>query len=102
MLNRRSLLLGFGAVLIATGAAAQTTSSIKPPSDPNETYSAEEIVDAGHKFFGKTARGLGQAIEAVFESQGRPSAYIVGEEGSGAFVGGLRYGEGTIYYKNGI
>jgi len=102
MLNRRSLFLGFGAVLIATGAAAQTTSSIKPSSDPNETYSAEEIVDAGHKFFGKTARGLGQAIESVFESQGRPSAYIVGEEGSGAFVGGLRYGEGTIYYKNGI
>jgi hypothetical protein len=25
----------------------------------------------------------------------------VGEEGSGAVFGGLRYGEGTIYYKNG-
>jgi hypothetical protein len=37
----------------------------------------------------------------VFQSQGEPTAYIVGEEGSGAFVGGLRYGEGTVYYKNG-
>jgi hypothetical protein len=52
-------------------------------------------------FFGKAARGLGEAVEYVFQSQGEPTAYIVGEEGSGAIIGGLRYGEGTIYYKNG-
>ncbi|MFL5258371.1 MAG: DUF1134 domain-containing protein [Hyphomicrobiales bacterium] len=101
MVNRRLLVVGLGLALTSIGAAAQTTSSIRSPSDPNETYSAEEIVAAGHMFFGKTTRGLGEAIESVFESQGRPTAYIVGEEGSGAFVGGLRYGEGTIYYKNG-
>ena len=55
----------------------------------------------GHETFGKASRGIAQAVEYVFQSQGQPTAYIVGEEGSGAFVGGLRYGEGTVYYKNG-
>ena len=29
-----------------------------------------------------------------------PNGYVLGEEGSGAFVAGLRYGEGTLYTKN--
>lgn len=66
-----------------------------------ETYSSDEILDAGQKFFGKTTRGVAEAVEYVFSNQGEPTAYIVGEEGSGALVGGLRYGEGVIYYKSG-
>jgi hypothetical protein len=31
---------------------------------------------------------------------GLPNGYILGEEASGAFIGGLRYGDGTIYTKN--
>ena len=31
---------------------------------------------------------------------GQPNGYILGQEGGGAFVGGLRYGEGTLYTKN--
>jgi hypothetical protein len=81
------------------GTMAQTTSSVsKAPA----TYTTEEIIASGHQFFGKTSRGLSEAVEYVFQSQGEPTAYIVGEEGAGAFVGGLRYGEGTIYYKDGI
>jgi hypothetical protein len=30
-----------------------------------------------------------------------PTGYIVGEEGSGAIIGGLRYGEGTLFMKDG-
>lgn len=81
-------------------AAAQTTSSISKAE--RETYTTEEVLSAGHSFFGKTTRGLANAVEYVFQRQGEPTAYIVGEEASGSFVGGLRYGEGTIYYKNGI
>ena len=77
-----------------------TTGSISR-AQSNSTYSAEEMVSKGHEFFGKTTRGLAETIEYVFREQGQPTAYIVGEEGSGAFIGGLRYGEGTIYYKNG-
>ena len=81
---------------------AQTTGSIsRAEQRGTATYNTEEILATGHQFFGKASRGLGEAVEFVFKSQGEPSAYIVGEEGSGAFVGGLRYGEGTIYYKDG-
>ncbi|MFN0193784.1 MAG: DUF1134 domain-containing protein [Aestuariivirga sp.] len=88
----------------ATMAFAQETSSISKSqrNDEASTYTTEEIVGAGHRFFGKTTRGLADAVEYVFQNQGEPTAYIVGEEGSGAIIGGLRYGEGTIYYKSGI
>jgi hypothetical protein len=85
-------------------ARSQNTSSIDPASrsQTEDTFSAQEVVAAGHRLFGKTTRGLADAVEYVFQNQGRPTAYIVGEEGAGAIIGGLRYGEGTIYYKNGI
>ena len=89
------------ALCVATAplaAEAQTTGSV---SKQKSTFTTEEIMSTGHQFFGKTSRGLSQAVEYVFQNQGEPTAYIVGEEGSGAFVGGLRYGEGTIYYKDG-
>jgi hypothetical protein len=87
------------AAIAATPAPAQQTNSISEAEQ--RTFNSEEIVGKGHEFFGKTSRGLGRAVEMVFEKQGEPTAYIVGEEGSAAFVGGLRYGEGTIYYKDG-
>lgn len=83
-------------------ALAQTTGSVsKAEATSSDTYSPDEIVTAGHQFFGKTSRDLARAVESVFEKQGQPTAYIVGEEAAGSFVGGLRYGEGTIYYKTG-
>jgi hypothetical protein len=65
-----------------------------------QEYSAQEIVDSGHRFFGATSGGLATVIEKVFSSYGLPNGYILGEEGSGALVGGLTYGEGTLYTKN--
>ncbi len=102
MITRRQALLAVAAVtfLSMPPAFAQTTASVAPAAQ-TETYSTEEIVLKGHEFFGKASRNVGAAIEYVFQNQGEPTAYIVGEEGSGAFVGGLRFGEGTIYYKNG-
>ena len=95
--------LGLALALCFAGASysamAQTTGSI---SKPKSTYTTEEILATGHQFFGKASRGIGEAVEYIFQSQGEPTAYIVGEEGSGAIVGGLRFGEGTIYYKDGI
>jgi len=85
-------------------AAAQTTGSISKASrtESSNTYSTQEVIAVGHEFFGKASRDIAKVIEYVFQRQGEPTAYIVGEEGSGAFVGGLRYGEGTIYYKTGL
>ena len=39
-------------------------------------------------------------IERAVSQWGLPNGYVLGEEGSGAFVAGLRYGEGTLYTKN--
>ena len=65
-----------------------------------EEYTAQEIVDSGHRFFGATSGGLATVIEKIFSSYGLPNGYVLGEEGSGALVGGLTYGEGTLYTKN--
>ena len=65
------------------------------------TYSQSEIIDAGHKFFGSLSKGLAQAIEYAFRRQGRPTGYILGEDAGGAFIAGLRYGEGRLYTKYG-
>lgn len=65
-----------------------------------QEYSAQEIVDSGHRFFGATSGSLATVIEKIFASYGLPNGYILGEEGSGALIGGLTYGEGTLYTKN--
>src|SRR5882757_3789525 len=66
-----------------------------------QTYTQDETMAAAKNFFGGTTEGLAKAIEKVFSENGRPNAYIVGNEGAGAVVVGLRYGEGTLYYKGG-
>lgn len=71
-----------------------------PPSEAGRYYEQNEIVAAGHGFFGAISQGLGQAVEYVFKSEGRPNGYILGEDAGGAFVLGLRYGEGKLYTKD--
>ena len=92
---------GFG----ITPAAAQTApppavvTAPPPPADRN-SFAPQEVVDAGHRFFGTVSRGLASVVEKATSQWGQPNGYILGEEASGAFIGGLRYGEGTLYTKN--
>jgi hypothetical protein len=86
-------------------AAAQGTPPPGPvqparPAPRNDTYSSDEIVRAGHKFFGAISRDLAQVVERAVSNWGLPNGYILGQEGGGAFVVGLRYGDGTLYTKN--
>ncbi|MFG1419492.1 DUF1134 domain-containing protein [Xanthobacter sp. V0B-10] len=81
-----------GAITAATPAAAQQ----QAPA----TYSTGELVSKGHSFFGSVSRGLALSIEKAVSQWGQPNGYILGQEGSGAFVGGLRYGEGVLYTRN--
>ena len=46
------------------------------------------------------SRGLASVVERAFSTWGQPNGYVLGQEGGGAFIGGLRYGEGTLYTKN--
>ena len=59
-----------------------------------------EIVDNGHRFFGSVSRGLAMTVEEATRRWGEPNGYILGQEASGAFAAGLRYGEGTLYTRN--
>src|ERR1041385_4700177 len=63
-------------------------------------FTVDEIVRTGHKFFGTVSRGLAEVVEAAFSKWGQPNGYVLGQEGGGAFVVGLRYGDGTLYTKN--
>ena len=63
-------------------------------------YSSQEVINTGHRFFGATSGNLAATFEKAFARYGLPNGYILGEEASGAFIGGLRYGEGTLYTKN--
>jgi hypothetical protein len=68
--------------------------------EPGEGYSSSEITAAGHRFFGTISKGMASVIEYAFQQQGRPNGYILGQDAGGAFVAGLRYGEGTLYTRD--
>jgi hypothetical protein len=63
-------------------------------------FTGDELVQAGHHFFGTLSRGLAQVVEEASRRWGRPNGYILGQEAGGAFIGGLRYGEGLMYTRN--
>jgi hypothetical protein len=88
---------------IAPAPQPPPTAIAPPPpaqSAPASQFSSNELIDAGHRFFGGVTRGLATIVEKAVSQWGLPNGYILGEEASGAFVGGLRYGDGTLYTKN--
>jgi hypothetical protein len=78
----------------------QTMQEAPPQPAPTNQYSSNELIDAGHRFFGGVSRGLAMVVEKAASQWGQPNGYVLGEEAGGAFVGGLRYGDGTLYTKN--
>ncbi|WP_269716491.1 DUF1134 domain-containing protein [Caulobacter sp. NIBR2454] len=101
----RRLLLASGIATLATGGCA-TAQPREAQSSFNEDgtqqadpYTMDEIVQKGSDFLGVTAEALGGAVEKIFADNGRPTAYIAGEEASAAFTIGARYGRGLLYMK---
>jgi hypothetical protein len=88
----------FAGLQAAPCAAQQQPVPAQPA--PSNQYSSNEIVEAGHHFFGDVSRGLAGVVEKAVSQWGLPNGYVLGEEAGGAFVGGLRYGDGTLYTKN--
>lgn len=64
-----------------------------------DTYHEDDLIGAAEGLFGKGAQGVAELIQGLLKDQGEPNGYIVGREGGGAFVFGLRYGSGTLYHK---
>ena len=91
--SRRDFLLAGGAALVAPAGLA------KADERPHR-FSSEELIDNGHRFFGSVSRGLAQVVEEAVRRFGLPNGYVLGQEASGAFVGGVRYGEGVLYTRN--
>ena len=103
-----SLVAGLGvAPCAAQTAPAEPPTGTVPPGPPpqqqppdDSRFQPNEIIDAGHRFFGGVSRGLAMVVEKAVSQWGLPNGYVLGEEAGGAFVGGLRYGDGTLYTKN--
>ena len=88
------MLAGLALAGLACGAPAHAQ------GQPPQNYSTGELVSKGHSFFGSVSRGLALSIEKAVGQWGQPNGYILGQEGAGAFIGGLRYGEGVLYTRN--
>ncbi len=70
-----------------------------PPDEPG--YSIDEVREISRGFFGTISTELGSVIEYAFSSAGRPDGYVLGSEGGGAFLAGVRYGSGTLFLRSG-
>jgi len=67
----------------------------------DSTYSEDSVLRQAEDLFGEGAEGIGDLIQRAFKRYGRPNAVIRGEEAGGAFVAGLRYGKGQLFYAGG-
>lgn len=63
-------------------------------------YSIDEIREATRGFFGGLSTNLASVIEHAFKESGRPTGYVLGTEGGGAFLAGLRFGKGTLFMRH--
>jgi len=82
-------------------ADAHADSNDTGPDGPKaEGYDQNELVNNVSDFLGVTAEAAGTAIERAFRDNGRPTGYIAGTEGAGAFFLGLRWGKGLLYMKH--
>ena len=86
--------------LIVVLAAGPAVAQNAPPPPPPGNFGPGELMETGHQFFGTVSRGLASVIEKAVSQWGQPNGYVLGQEAGGAFVAGLRYGEGTLYTKN--
>jgi hypothetical protein len=96
-ISRRALLGGMA--LLAPGLSLTAFAQAESPESAL-TFEPNELVVSGHRFFGTISRGLASVVEEATRRWGRPNGYILGQEASGAFIGGLRYGEGTLFTRN--
>lgn len=80
--------------------ARQVQDSEAPtPGHRGDKFTQNEVVQAAAGFFGATSEAVAKAVQKIFSEQGLPDAYIKGDEGSGAFIFGLRYGSGWLMRK---
>jgi hypothetical protein len=103
-LSRLLSALAVAAALLSPAGPGRAAPLVEPAAaGPGtlQTFSTGELVQSGHSFFGNVSRGLALTVEEAVRRFGEPNAYILGQEASGALIGGVTYGEGTVYTKRG-
>lgn len=85
----------------STAIPSAPVAALPPTQATGDSYTIDEIKDASKGFFGTISTGLASVIEHAFSKLGRPNAYVLGSEGGGAFIAGVRYGSGTLYTRGG-
>src|SRR5215211_419204 len=103
MMRSHRLVLALAAALAVSpacqpAAAAEVHAAVYPFSGP-ESFSGEELIASGHRFFGTASQGLAMTVEEAVRRWGEPNGYIVGQEASAAIFGGLRFGEGVLFTR---
>jgi hypothetical protein len=99
-LPMRAVLRTLAFAFLVAGLTAGPLAAQQPQQQEPGSYGPGELLGTGHQFFGSVSRGLAQIMEKAISNWGLPNGYVLGQEAGGAFVAGLRYGEGTLYTKN--
>lgn len=93
-----------GAAVVAAApdiAGASPKDVLGPAPGSEDGFTIDEIRAATRGFFGTISTNLGSVIEYAFSNYGRPSGYVLGAEGGGAFLAGVRYGKGDLFMRKG-
>ena len=79
----------------------QAAPDAAPPAatTAQQTVPREDVFQAAEGVFGRGAEGLAGILEDILKDQGEPIAYISGQEASGAFILGGRWGSGTMRHR---
>lgn len=93
-------LAGWMALVMGAALALAAPASAQTAAPGSEKYSIDEIVQQGSNFFGDVSGGLASVVEHAAAQYGLPNGYVLGEQGGGAIIAGVRYGQGTLYTKN--
>ena len=94
-----SLFLMFGLAIAGCSQNAADKEADITSTGEGETFQEETVMHNAEVFFGKGAKGVGQAIESIFSKYGEPNAYMTGSEAGAGLVVGVRYGGGDLFHK---
>lgn len=102
-MKRLAILLAAGLLSACASEPPQHSNEPVRPSQINtqDTYDEDQMAREANDFLGEGAEGLANVMSKAFKDQGRPNAYIRGEEGGGAIIAGVRYGQGELVTKSG-
>lgn len=103
-----ALLCGAALALSGCSTAPETNNpngyaqgNVPAQNSQKSSYNESELATAISDHLGVTAESAASTLERIFRKQGRPVGYITGEEGGGALIFGAKYGEGTLWMKDG-